>query len=98
MFAIPNERSLHDVPTPHSGGIAIVLTWYIGITILYCSGIIEKILYLALLCGILLAIVSLIDDLIGLKPLTRLIIQFITAIAAFWFLGGLRRLSCLDLN
>lgn len=92
MFDIPNERSLHDVPTPHSGGIAIVLTWYAGITVLYYSGIIEKALYFALLCGVLLAVVSLIDDLSGLKPLIRLIVQFITAIMAFWFLGGLRPL------
>ena len=35
MFDIPNERSFHDVPTPHGGGIAIVLTWYSGITVLY---------------------------------------------------------------
>ena len=92
MFDIPNERSLHYVPTPHSGGIAIVLTWYTGITILYFTGIIEKALFFAMLCGILLAVVSLIDDLIGLKPLLRLIVQFATAVAAFWFLGGLRPL------
>jgi UDP-N-acetylmuramyl pentapeptide phosphotransferase/UDP-N-acetylglucosamine-1-phosphate transferase len=92
MFDIPNKRSLHDVPTPHSGGLAIVITWYTGISILYFSGIIDKALYTALLCGVLLAIVSLIDDLIGLKPYIRLIVQFITAIAAFWFLGGLRPL------
>jgi UDP-N-acetylmuramyl pentapeptide phosphotransferase/UDP-N-acetylglucosamine-1-phosphate transferase len=92
MFDIPNERSLHDIPTPHSGGIAIVLTWYIGITMLYCYGLVEEKLYYALLCGVLLAIVSLIDDLIGLSPLIRLIIHFVTAIAAFYFLGGLRPL------
>ena len=92
MMVIPNERSLHDIPTPKGGGIAIVLTWYIGITILYYSGIVEKTLYFALLCGVLLAIVSLIDDLIGLKPAIRLIIHFITAIAAFYFIGGLRPL------
>lgn len=42
--------------------------------------------------GIILTIVSLTDDLIGLKPLLRLIFHFITAIAAFVFLGGLRQL------
>ena len=92
MMVIPNERSLHDIPTPKVGGIAIVLSWYIGITFLYFSGILEKTLYFALLCGVLLAIVSLIDDLIGLKPVIRLIIHFITAISAFYFMGGLRQL------
>ena len=92
MFDVPNERSLHEIPTPLSGGTAIVITWYIGITILYYFGIIERGLFFALLCGILLAIVSLIDDLTGLKPFIRLIIHFLTAIAAFYFLGGLRPL------
>jgi len=92
MIVIPNERSLHESPTPKGGGIAIVLTWYIGITILFFCGIIEQNLFFALLSGMLLAIVSLIDDINGLKPMIRLIIQFLTAIMAFIFLGGLRPL------
>ena len=98
IIVIPNERSLHDLPTPKGGGIAIVLTWYIGITILFFCGIIERNLFFALLSGILLAIVSLIDDINGLKPLIRLIIQFLTAILAFIFLGGLRPLIMPQIN
>jgi UDP-N-acetylmuramyl pentapeptide phosphotransferase/UDP-N-acetylglucosamine-1-phosphate transferase len=92
MMVIPNDRSLHNTPTPKGGGIAIVFSWYIGITILYILGTVEKSLYFALLCGILLAIVSLIDDISGLKPLFRLIVHFITAISAFYFMDGLRPL------
>lgn len=98
LVAIPNERSLHDVPTPHGGGIAIISAWYIGLTILYFSGIVDKTLYFALLCGILLAVVSLINDLIGLSPSFRLIIQFITSIVAFYFIGGLRPLVLPGIN
>lgn len=92
MVAIPNERSLHEVPTPHSGGLAIVFTWYIGISVLFFSGIIDRSLYFALLSGILLAFISLIDDIRGLKPSIRLVVHFITAIIAFYFLEGLRPL------
>lgn len=92
MFDIPNERSLHDTPTPKGGGVAIVFAWYVGITLLFFTGVVEQGLYSALLCGIMLAVVSLIDDIIGLKPYIRLIVQFITAIAAFYFLNGLRPL------
>jgi UDP-N-acetylmuramyl pentapeptide phosphotransferase/UDP-N-acetylglucosamine-1-phosphate transferase len=92
IVSIPNERSLHDIPTPHGGGLAIVITWYIGISILFFSDIIDQKLYFALLSGILLTIVSLIDDLIGLRPSIRLFFQFVTAITAFVFLGGLRQL------
>ncbi|HEY5536025.1 MAG TPA: glycosyltransferase family 4 protein [Ignavibacteria bacterium] len=98
MFDIPNERSLHDTPTPKGGGVAIVFTWYIGITVLFFLGVIEQSLYYALLSGILLAIVSLIDDIRGLKPYIRLIVQFMTAISAFYFLNGLRPLIMPDLH
>jgi Fuc2NAc and GlcNAc transferase len=90
MVEIPNERSLHDIPVPKGGGIAITLTWYIGLTILFFIGIIERSLYFALLSGIMIALVSLIDDIKGLKPIIRLIVHFIAAILAFYFLKGLR--------
>lgn len=92
IVSVPNARSLHMVPTPHGGGLAIVISWYIGITILFFNGIIEKNLYYALLSGLILTIVSLIDDLVGLKASIRLCFHFITAIIAFIFLGGLRQL------
>lgn len=92
ITVIPNARSLHDQPTPKGGGIAIVLTWYIGITVLYFTGIVEYRLFMALISGILLAVVSFIDDIRDLRPIIRLIVQFLTSILAFWFLGGLRPL------
>jgi Fuc2NAc and GlcNAc transferase len=92
MVEIPNERSLHDIPVPKGGGVAITLTWYIGITILFFLGVIERSLYFALLSGIMIALVSLIDDIKGLKPIIRLIVHFLTAILAFYFLKGLRPL------
>jgi UDP-N-acetylmuramyl pentapeptide phosphotransferase/UDP-N-acetylglucosamine-1-phosphate transferase len=92
LVSIPNQRSLHVIPTPVGGGLAIVITWYIGITILFFSGIIERELYFALLTGVILAIVSFINDVIDIKPLVRLFFHFITAIIAFILLGGLRKL------
>ncbi len=90
---IPNERSSHSVPTPRGGGLAIVISWYIGITILYFSKQLDRELYLALLTGILLAFISLLDDLISLKPLIRLIAQSATAVIAFYFLNGIHSLN-----
>lgn len=92
IISIPNERSLHVVPTPYGGGLAIVISWYMGISILFISDIIDSSLYFALLSGAILTIVSLIDDLVGLKVSIRLFFHFITAIIAFVFLGGLRQL------
>lgn len=92
IYDIPNERSLHIIPTPVGGGIAIVIAWYAGLTVLFFCGIITKSLFLALLSGVFLAIISFVDDLVGIKPVFRLLIHFLTAIIAFWLLGGLRPL------
>jgi UDP-N-acetylmuramyl pentapeptide phosphotransferase/UDP-N-acetylglucosamine-1-phosphate transferase len=92
IFSIPNDRSLHEVPTPVGGGLAIVFTWYIGISFLFYYGFIDRNLYLALLSGIIISIISFIDDLIGLPVMIRLFAHFITAIIAFTLLGGLRQL------
>ncbi|RPH34417.1 MAG: glycosyltransferase family 4 protein [Bacteroidales bacterium] len=92
IIDIPNERSLHEVPTPRVGGVAIVISWYLGISVLFWLNAIESKLYFALLSGILLAIVSLVDDVIEIKPAVRLFIHFITATGAFIFLGNLRPL------
>lgn len=92
IVSIPNERSLHVSPTPLGGGVAIVITWYTGISILFFSDIIDKDLYLALLSGVLLTVVSFIEDLVGLKPSIRLFFHFVTVIIAFIFLKGLRQL------
>ena len=92
IVSIPNERSLHSTPTPIGGGLAIVMTWYIGISILYYYDMLESNLYFALMSGMILTIISIIDDLINVKPLLRLFFHFVSAIFAFVLLGGLRQL------
>ena len=38
LVAVVNERSSHTVPTPHGGGIALAITWFIGLMYLYFIG------------------------------------------------------------
>ncbi len=87
----PSERGLHSTSTPRAGGLSIIFVWYIGITFLYFKGVIDDNLYPALMSGAILAVVGLVDDIFEVKPITRLIIQFIVVILAFYFLGGLRK-------
>ncbi|MEI6050833.1 MAG: glycosyltransferase family 4 protein [Bacteroidota bacterium] len=89
ILDIPNERSSHTNPTPRGGGLAIVLTWYIGISILFYLKYLDNNLYMALMSGVFLAGVSIVDDLLGLKPFTRLSVQVLTAVLAFFFLKGI---------
>ncbi|MDN5052996.1 MraY family glycosyltransferase [Aliarcobacter butzleri] len=88
-----NERSSHTVPTPHGGGIAIAITWFIGLFYLYFIGQIENNLFYALLFGAVISIVSFFDDIYELSPKSRLIIQAIVAIGGLYFLGGFETLT-----
>jgi UDP-N-acetylmuramyl pentapeptide phosphotransferase/UDP-N-acetylglucosamine-1-phosphate transferase len=87
----PNERSSHTVPTPRGGGLAIAVTWYTLIIFLYITGRMEFRLAAALFSGILLSIVSLIDDIISLSPKIRILSQIGSAGAGLLFLGGLHQ-------
>jgi Fuc2NAc and GlcNAc transferase len=89
VIDIPNERSSHSVPTPRGGGLAIVISWYIGITLLFLLKQIELNLFLALLSGIILAFISIIDDVVSLNPIIRLVAQTLSAVFAIYFIGSL---------
>lgn len=87
VMDIPNKRSSHNIPTPRGGGIAIVSSFYFGITILYLIGAMELTLFLALLAGIFLSIIGLFDDLLTIKPSIRLAFQMISAFLALLILS-----------
>lgn len=93
LVASVNERSSHTVPTPHGGGIAIAITWFIGLFYLYFIGQIEENFFCALLFGAVISIVSFFDDIYELSPKLRLIIQAIVAIGGLYFLGGFETLT-----
>lgn len=93
FVASVNERSSHTVPTPHGGGIAIAITWFIGLFYLYFTGQIEENLFYAFLFGAVISIVSFFDDIYELSPKLRLIIQAIVSIGGLYFLGGFEALT-----
>jgi UDP-N-acetylmuramyl pentapeptide phosphotransferase/UDP-N-acetylglucosamine-1-phosphate transferase len=90
IIDMPNERSSHKTPTPRGGGISIVLTYIGGLVYLYYLNKIETNLFLALLSGCVIAVVSLLDDIMDLKPSIRIIAQLISSIGALFFLGGIK--------
>ena len=86
----PNHRSLHRVPTPRGGGIAIAAVFLGGVGILKYLGTIEGGLALAI-CGAGggVGIIGSIDDHRSVSPRVRLICHFA---AAAWILYSLNRL------
>ena len=93
LVATVNERSSHTTPTPHGGGIALAITWFIGLFYLYFIGEISSNLFYALLFGAVISIVSFFDDIYELSPKLRLIIQALVAFLGLYFLGGFGNLT-----
>jgi Fuc2NAc and GlcNAc transferase len=89
LIASVNERSSHTIPTPHGGGIAISMTWFLGLTYLFLNDQIDSSLFYALLVGIIISVVSFFDDIYELSAKLRLIVQSIVAILGLYLLGGL---------
>lgn len=88
VLDLPNERSSHVLPTPRGGGLgvvpAIILTWaaFAGF---FAWGLV--------LGAIALGALSWVDDIRGLSPLHRLLVQFLVCTAVvldlhlpIWFL------------
>ncbi|MDD2896301.1 MAG: glycosyltransferase family 4 protein [Aliarcobacter sp.] len=93
LVASVNERSSHSTPTPHGGGIAIAVAWFIGLSYLYFSNQIESNLFYALLFGAVISIVSFFDDIYELSPKLRLFVQATVTICGLYSLGGFDTLT-----
>jgi Fuc2NAc and GlcNAc transferase len=84
-----NERSSHSIPTPHGGGIALAVAWFVGLVYVYLFGEIDTRLFYALLFGAIISVVSLFDDLYDLSAKLRLSVQAIVAMGGLYAVGGL---------
>jgi len=89
ILDLPNERSSHSLPTPRGGGIAIAITWFLAITYLYIRKYIDSTPFFALLCGLPISVIGLVDDVITISPRVRFFVQVICATIAIFLLGGL---------
>ncbi|MGI0482640.1 MraY family glycosyltransferase [Geminocystis sp. CENA526] len=83
LLDIPNERSSHVKPTPRGGGLGFVITFVIGVIILYLlpSSSIQSDIFLPLIL-LPLTIVGFLDDRFNLPSLWRYGVQFAVAIFA----------------
>lgn len=97
ILAHPNERTLHSMPTPQTGGLAVIGSVVIGLilaaSILAITQPSKAVLPKGLASGsvwivismLLIFVVSFIDDCIGLPVILRLGVQ---AVSAFIIIGG----------
>ena len=82
----PNERSSHVVPTPRGGGIAVVGVTLAAWLALWDIHQLPPATVIVILGGGALAVVSWLDDLRGLSPGVRLLVQFAAVVAGMWVL------------
>ena len=78
----PNERSLHVMPTPRTGGIAIVVSLIIGIGYLWVRHATPWPLAIGCAAALLVSVISLLDDIYTLTPWIRLAVQVLAAVFA----------------
>src|SRR5476649_1754847 len=63
VIDVPNQRSSHSVPTPRGGGVAIVISFLIGLVTLFLLNVISGSQLLSLcIAGAIIAIVGFLDD------------------------------------
>ena len=89
LVATVNERSSHTVPTPHGGGIAVSITWFIGLVYLYINDQIDPALFYALIIGAVIAVVGLVDDIVELSPKLRMMVFTLVGASGLYIIGGL---------
>lgn len=89
LLDVPNGRSSHQVPTPRGGGVAIVLTFLLGLPLLVWANMMAWQDWVALSgAGALVALVGFIDDHRHLAARWRLLAHFLAAAWALLWMGG----------
>lgn len=77
LLDIPNDRSAHQIPTPRGGGLAIAISFLLGLWGLWAMNVITGILCLSLaICSSAVAIIGWLDDHYNLSAKLRLVIHF----------------------
>lgn len=94
VIDIPNARSSHTVPTPRGGGVAIVVSFLLGLAFAASTAQLDiKFVVWLGAAASLIAVVGFIDDHQHIPALWRLICHFSGATMAVYALGGLPALS-----
>jgi len=94
LLDVPNDRSSHTVPTPRGGGVAIVLTFLVGLSVLYFLGVLSSTVFVCIsVASSLVAFVGFMDDHGHIPARWRLLAHFVGAAWTLAWLGGLPPLS-----
>lgn len=99
LLDLPNERSSHSVPTPRGGGVAIVASFMAANVCVMLTSQSNSLNGLALLgAGCFVALVGFWDDHGHVSARWRLLVHFLAAFWALYWLGGVPTLQFLGMQ
>lgn len=85
----PNERSSHSIPTPRGGGVAVVVSYILGVMLLiYLDYLSQHVGLTLIVSGFIIALLGFFDDHGHINSMFRLAIHFMVAIGVVVSLGG----------
>ncbi len=94
ILDIPNERSSHSIVTPRGGGLAMVATFIFSLVFIAALGIVSVNVAITLVGGgLMIAAIGWIDDKNGASPRLRLVVHFLAAVWALYWLNGFTRMD-----
>lgn len=89
LLDVPNKRSSHTVPTPRGGGVAIVLTFLLGLPVLvWADAIAWREMFGLGGAGALVALVGFLDDHGHIAARWRLLVHFVAVSWGLAWMGG----------
>lgn len=93
----PNERSSHSIPTPRGGGVAVVVSYILGVMLLiYLDYLSQHVGLTLIVSGFIIALLGFFDDHGHINSMFRLAIHFMVAIGVVVSLGGFSEVKILN--
>lgn len=93
----PNERSSHSVPMPRGGGVAVVCSYLLALTMLIYSQQLTVHIGLTLIAaGFVIALLGFLDDHGHINSMLRLAVHFLVAIGVVISLGGFSEITAFN--
>lgn len=99
IIDVPNDRSSHSIPTPRGGGVAIVVTFCIGVIFAYVFDVVSlEYAVLILLASAVVSIVGFMDDHGHINAGIRLFCHFLSATLITYLANGLPALQIFNIT
>lgn len=94
LIDTPNERSSHTIPTPHGGGLSIVVTFFVAV--IFVDFLSSELLIALIGSGSVIAVIGFWDDLNHISAKWRLLIHFVASFWVLYWLGGITEFQILN--